>query len=219
LLLSLLATPFAWPTNLLAADEATRTFPAQKCRYTLPGPDWTWSDEKAPNRIFLARDTKGFVITLATLTQAAPVQVNEQFVQGFEKSFYKAASLKKRSGRFVTFLGVRGYQTESLLPDGRTSATRVFAAHGLMYNLVLIGAKEPIENDPSFEKIMHGFSFTVPPAPDARPTDSGADTDVDKGAMISELMGSIATVCSILAVLLVVFRWATGKGKKRKQSD
>jgi hypothetical protein len=206
--------------NVAAGEEATRTFPAQKCRFTLPGPDWTWSDENAPNRIFLAKDKKGFVITLAAVASPGRVQMNEQFARGFENDFYKAPSpFKKRSGRFVTYLGLPAYQTEAMFPDGRTTAVRVFAAHGLLYNLSLIGRKEPIEDDPAFETIMQGFSFTVPPAPGTTSTSPGGDSDVDPIAKISRLMGSIVALCFIVAVLLLVFRSATGKSKTRKRSD
>ena len=217
LLLSLLAMAFGSPVRLTAAEEATRTFPAQKCRFTLPGPDWSWSDEKAPNRVFLARSTKGFAITLATVKTPDPVQVNEQFAKGFEESFYQDRQAKKRGGRFITFLGLPSYQTESLLvANGRTLATRVFAAHGFVYNLSLVGAKEPIEDDPAFETLMQAFSFTVPPEQDTKRTGSGADSEYGKALNLSRLMGRIAAFCIIGAILLLVFRLAT---RKRKASE
>jgi hypothetical protein len=74
--------------KLMAAEESTRTFPAQKCRFTLPGPDWTWIDKQVPNLLVMAGNTKGFVINLSTVSTPTPAQVDEQFVKGFEKSFY-----------------------------------------------------------------------------------------------------------------------------------
>ncbi len=217
--------------RLMAAEETTRTFPAQKCRFTLPGPDWTWIDKQVPNLLFMAGNTKGFVINPSTVSTPAPVQVDEQFAKGFEKSFYQPGQIEKRGGRFVTFRGLPSYQAEGILADGRTSATRVFTAHGLVYHLTLLGAKEPVEDDPAFEKLMQGFEFTAPPEQDAKNTGSGgaqaparskgqtqpaSDSDYGKALSISGWMGRIAGVCIIGAILLLLFRWVVRKRKAGK---
>ncbi len=219
------------PTRLRAAEEPMRVFPAQKCRFTLPVPDWTWIDMQAPNILFVAGNTKGFVINLTTVSVPVTAQINEQFVKEFEKSFYSPGQIEKRAGRFVTFRGLPSYQAEGILADGRTTATRVFKAHGLSYNLSLIGAKEPVEDDPQFEKLMQGFEFTVPPEQEAKnagPEDAQAparsegqrqstpDTDYGRALNISELMGRIVGVCIIGILLLLLFRWWNRKRKTGK---
>jgi hypothetical protein len=217
--------------SLTAGEETTRTFPAQQCRLTLPGPDWTWIDKEAPDVLFMAGNTKGFVINLTTVRTPAPVRVDGQFVKGFEKTFYQPGRIEKRGGRFVTFRGLPSYQAEGMLADGRTSATRVFTAHGLVYHLTLLGAKEPVEQGPAFEKLMQGFEFTIPPEQDAKHTGPGeaqgtagsagqtqtaSDSDYGEVLSISGWTGRIAGVCVIGAILLLLFRRAARKRKAGK---
>ena len=67
----LLALLTLGPASINADEGATRTFPAQKCRFTLPESEWTWSDKEMPNLLFMASNKKGFVVNLATLKAAA----------------------------------------------------------------------------------------------------------------------------------------------------
>jgi hypothetical protein len=231
LLVSFLALLFRSPLKLMAAEEAARTFPVQKCRFTLPGPDWTWIDKEVPNVLFMAGNTKGFVINLATVRTPDPVQINEPFAKEFEESLYQPGQIEKRGGRFVTFRGLPSYQAEGILADGRTSATRVFTANGFVYHLTLLGAKEPIEKDPAFETLMQGFEFTAPLEPDSKRTGSevvqapagsagqtppATDSDYGKALNVSAWMGRIAGVCILGAILLLAFRWAFRKPKITK---
>ena len=80
LLLSLLSL-LASSSKLMAAEEPTRTFPAQKCRYTLPGQEWMWINKQLPNALFIAGNNDGFVITLSIVSGIGNEQVNERFAK------------------------------------------------------------------------------------------------------------------------------------------
>ena len=220
----LLVTAVTVPMNLSAqppaVDAPARTFPAYKCRYTLPGPDWNWSDEQAPNRIFLAGDTNGFVVTASYVAIAKPEPLNGQYIKGYEEAMYRPGQLKKRAGRFITFLGLPSYQTEGTLADGRTTATRVIMAHGYTYNLSVIGNSKPVEADPSFESILKGFDFTVPPEQGPPPTGQQEPTPLTSdrsGLNVSRLMGSVAAFCLLAAGVAVVIKTLMGKKKPVKR--
>jgi hypothetical protein len=211
----------------LAADEATRTFAAQKCRFTLPGPDWKWSEKATPNSLFFAVNTKGFVVTLSVVESPKIWNIGDLSVKDFEKTFYVPGKLSKQAGRFITFRGLQCYQLESSLADGRTGATRILFANKSMYNLSLIGSKDPIEADPAFETILNGFDFTVPPEQgnaqgvqtSAQPTGqrSAPSEEYAKTLGVSQLMGKIVGACLIGIVLLLIIRSVFRK-KKSDQS-
>src|SRR5579875_1879689 len=126
--ISILALQLVSAHRLLAAEEPVRTFPAQRCRFKLPGPDWDWIDKELPNGLFMAGNSKGFVITLSISSTPAPIRVNEKFAEEVEKTLYHPGQLEKRSGRFITFRSLPCYQAEGIMADGRTTAIRFFSA-------------------------------------------------------------------------------------------
>jgi hypothetical protein len=231
LLACVLAMMFGWSAKVIAADETTRTFAAQNCRFTLPGPDWKWSDKETPKLVFMALNSKGFVINLAVLETPITVELNDQFVKGFEKSVYGSSQLTKRTGEYIAFRGLKCYQLLSTLADGRTRATRVLVANKRLYNLNLVGLKEPIEAEPAFESIMSGFDFIVPPEQDSKQANSAAvqmpaqptaqrpaqSEEYAKTLNFSQLMGKIVGGCLIGIVLLIIIRSVVRK-KKSDQS-
>jgi hypothetical protein len=188
------------------ADEAaTKTFPEKKCRYTLPGPDWTWVDVKAPDALCLARDDKGFVVTLSALAEKAAI--NDAFVRGFEKGFLKSPNYRKRGGHRLDFLGLPAYQLEVATNDGHTLTSRVFMAHDIGYIINCIGNADPVENDPRFEKMLAGFAFTVPPdlAAERAKSERGGTDD------FSYRMGQIVGYCMMGIVVLFIVRKFRGR--------
>lgn len=204
-------------SKLEAADEPIRTFATQKCRYTLPGPGWSWINNAPPNLLFAAGNDKGFVLNLSVMNAGKVERVDEAFAAGFEKSYYQSGQATKRGRRFGTFRGQPYFQTEAKLPDGSTGATRVFISHGLGYTLTLLGGTDPIENDPAFETIMLGFDFTTPPPqPAANPgaaNTTAPPTEYEKTLNISEQMGRIAGGCFLAIILLYLIRSVFGKRK------
>src|SRR5207248_3010527 len=112
----------------------------------------------------------------------------------------------KRGGHFLTFNGMRCYQVESFLNDGRTSVNRAFLADDLGFNLLVIGGKEPVEQDPEFEKLMSGFAFLKPP-------NRVAGSNVAPyGANVSDVMGQL-----VGGLLFVVFIIVAGNALTRKK--
>src|SRR5260370_38637632 len=80
------------PTKVAAA-ERTRTFPAQKCRYALPGKDWSWVDPPPPNTLCMAENTRelAVVVTARPIPNSARGQPMLSSAEEFEKGFYGAA--------------------------------------------------------------------------------------------------------------------------------
>ena len=171
----------------MGAEALTRVFLEQKCRFTLPGADWKWIDLRCHRGIHglnlvRAENNLGYFIFLDEITapQAGQIDLDfQEFAKVFEKNLSDWSEITKRDGRFVTYriekhtgrsvtyLDVPAYQTESMLPDGRTTATRVFIANGFEYTMGILGVKEPIENDPIFETLLKGLEFTAPPDAEA----------------------------------------------------
>lgn len=146
----------------------TREFAAQNCRFTLPDKNWFWTEVPADGMFCTAENARGFVLMLGAVRPGNARARLPEFKSAaeYEKGLYEAGKgeVTKRGGHFLTFNGLRCYQAESLLKDGRTSACRAFIADGQLFELVVIGSKEPVEQDPDFERIMSGFAFMNPPA-------------------------------------------------------
>lgn len=187
-----------------------RTFPAQQCQYTLPGDDWSWPEAKGPN-MFLAVNSQGLVVSLMSLPVSPGTELNQKYIEGWEKGLFKNPDNKKRGGRFTSFLGIPCYQCEQsrMLPElgvaNIPGVHRVFVAHGNLYDLILTGGKEPVEQHPDFEKIMGGFAFTTPVGPVA-PTPAP-----EPEHSIADLIGKIAVWCLGLAGVLAFLRWSSRK--------
>lgn len=148
------------------ASERTRTFPSYKCRYTLPGPGWSWSkDPTDAKSLCAAVNDRGVVVSVGVMQLPRPMPLNQEFINGYENGFYTVGvgKLNRRGGRYTSFLGLPAYQSEATHADGRTTAARITLANGYGYILVVIGGKEPVEQHPDFEKMMAGFAFTEPP--------------------------------------------------------
>src|SRR5215472_5609227 len=60
-------------------DSNTREFPAQKCRYTLPGKDWFWVERQAPHSLYFAENYMGFVVTLSVVQHPPIALPNQKF--------------------------------------------------------------------------------------------------------------------------------------------
>jgi len=135
---------------------------------------------------------------------------------------YETGELRKRGGRFLTVFGVPGYQAEGVRADGRTTATRTFVAHGMVYGITVVGGQAPVEQAPEFEKVMGSFAFTEPPAPAPGPG-SPAPAQPDPVLGTSALMGRIAAICIVAVVLLaiggVVFRQLRSKAAEEDEED
>jgi hypothetical protein len=197
---------FALPSALLAAEQQpiaqtpTREFPAENCRFTLPGKDWFWTSSPPQGMLCAAQNARGFTFLLGAFRppNAGPSQPEFKSAEEYERGFYEGAAgeFTKRGGHFLTFNGVSCYQAESLMKDGRTSAHRAFVADGAVFNLMVIGSKEPVEHDPDFEKLMSGFAFLKPPV------QAGANgAGIDKSD-VSYRMGQIAG-CAIIGAIVV----------------
>ncbi|MFL5338785.1 MAG: hypothetical protein ACJ8F7_01345 [Gemmataceae bacterium] len=171
------------------ADDRTRTFAAAKCRYTLPGPEWKWSQPGKPSQLFTATCPKGLVVYLSVVSVPTS-RLDSGLVQNLEQGFYGSGQATKRGGRFVTIQGSSWYQIEATLADGRTVACRTFVSKGLSYTLGIVGGRQPVEQDPEFETIHGGFSIIEPP-PDANPA----------GDKTSALAGGVIVMVFVVALV------------------
>jgi hypothetical protein len=220
-----------YSTSLFADEAKTRTFAAQKCRFTLPGPDWQWLQAKDPTILCLASNGK-VVISLSCYPERE--SISEAFGPGFEKEFLKAGRYTKRSGGFVDYRNSRCYQLVCTLPDNRISYTRVLTANGNGYAFSLVIPDEQTSKEPIFEQAWNGFEFTEPPVPNvpapmpARangiPLPPGVDADSAYGRSLqfSYWMGRVLGVCLLAILVLAVVglfrrRGAREEPKPRKR--
>jgi hypothetical protein len=204
-----------------ALDEVTRVFPEFKCQYTLPGKGWNWVEADSPGSLLFAEGPKGFVVSLA-VARVAGLRAGQLDVKAYEEELYATEQLRKRGGQFLTFKGLPCYQAEGLSADGRTTATRAFVAHGLVYNLGVVGGKHAVERDPEFKKILGGFAFTEAPPQGAPPETGPADPPANEPSpahAIATWMGQLAFVCLLAAFALIVVRWATRKARRSPRPD
>jgi hypothetical protein len=161
--------PFRGPGTLRQsparpAGDDVLTFPVSKCRYTLPGKDWTWIDHTSLQKVICAaRNGDGVIFMLAVFPAPAGQMIDEDFAAGFDRKTHP--SIEKRGARITTFKGLSCYEWEWLINGTRTSATRSVIANGYAYQLQLLGTADPVEKRPDFEAIMNGFEFTSPPVP------------------------------------------------------
>ena len=152
--------------------DATRSFPAQYCQYTLIADDWSWRDRSEPSIIFSAENKKGITVVLATSPAPPNTPLTAEFAEKLETTAFGRQTLTRRGGRFVVFQGEVCYQSETRLSAGNTMVCRVLFAHGVCYALGVIGGKNPVEKDRDFEAIMNGFAFADPPAAEGKETSS-----------------------------------------------
>ncbi len=159
--------PAASQASPSASPDRTKEFTSEKCRYTLPGSDWSWQAAPAGATLCSASNKKGYVLTLPVVKLQEPQHMDTNWAAEFEKGYLKNGNgpITKRGGRFVTFQGLSSYEIDATFADGRTTVSRFLQANRYGYYLTLVGGRKPIERDPEFEKIMNGFSFAVPPEP------------------------------------------------------
>jgi len=189
------------------AAAQTRYFPAQKCRFTLPD-GWSWVDRPIGNAFFAAESTDGLLVQATCAPAMAWSEMDERAAEDFERSLARSSrgKLKKRGTSFVSFHGLTAYQIAGVLPDGKTTVSCCFLAHQMAYQILIVGGKEPVEQDPDFDEIMSGFAFTVPPANPA-------------GAPSSSYTGISAIFWIGLAVLYFGFRNRGARKQPPKPMD
>ena len=118
-----------------AVDDATRTFAAAKCKYTLPGPDLEWQTPEQKERIFSAIHESGASITLTAGEVSEGFRLTEKSLANIVGFVEKNSDLKFLGRKRVTVAGVEGYQIDWKRNDGRRSSSRVVCANGRLYHL------------------------------------------------------------------------------------
>jgi hypothetical protein len=187
--------------NLCDAQDEERTFPSLQMRYRLPNKDWTWEEPMTPDTAFMAMNQQGIIVLVSTIPLQKTVQLDQDFVNGYEKSFFKAGQMTKRGGRFITFQGRPCYQAEGTLMDGRTVVSRCVLSPSLGYSFMVMGGHDPIEITPEFEAIANGWTLTAPAVQDA----------VEEPRNISYLMGRVVGFC----IMGIAVAWVVGKVFKK----
>jgi hypothetical protein len=163
LLLSILAGH-----GTVSAGESSKTFPDYRCKYTLPGKDWTWVDLESGSVLTCkARNRDGLLLSLAVKHAIAGEVIDARYAERYDEELAADGRRKKRAGRVTTFRGLPCYESEWLVNGGNSAAHRVVIADGWRYHLMLVGKGDPVERRRDFEAIMNGFEFTSPPVPPA----------------------------------------------------
>ncbi len=198
--LCLLATVMAQPVK---AEEQTRSFDAYKCKFTLPGPNWKWTEDATPGRVFMAENDKGWFVVLGCSQQPKGQELSQRFVTGVEEIAFSPPQFIKTGGRFITYRGVKAYQAEGLRDDKWTGAVRIFFANGFLYQIVVMGENQ-IEKSPEFEAVMNSFNFIETPTPVIRPN-APLSTE-EKPNSVAYKAGQVAGACLMIALFLFVVK-------------
>ena len=198
-------------------EERTRTFPELKCRFTLPNSDWEWVEMEHVH--FAAVNSAGISVRL-TASHHPGVEVGKIFANSFDKEFFIPGERERRGGEFITFLGLPCYEVRGRLKDSTSSSMRIFAAHGYIYNVIVMGSSEPVENDPAYQEVLRGFEFTSPP--EAKRTGYAPGSDEERAYLLGRVTGMVCAVCafgSMGALLLWVILRAGRKGDRSGKSS
>ena len=195
-LLMLLVVP-----TMLRAQEPVRHFPQFHCRYTLPGEGWTWLDVQDGKALFLAQRDDGIVVTLGATKAPRSMQFDSKFLSDAKKACILPGKVEMRNERTLEFLGLPCYQIGCQMPDGRTSASRAFLAHGNYYHVGVVGDLDPVESRSDFESIMGGFAFDVDPGNSTTSSSSGDPED-----KLSEAVGKCVGYGLFVLMLVVAGR-------------
>jgi len=181
------------------ARENVKSFQLYQCRYTLPGDDWSWA-EPASGRdaVFMAQNRDGLVLTMSIHSAPAGWVIDARFATEYDQAAPTDVDFRKRGGRLLTFRGLPCYQHEGTL-DGRTTVFRVVIANGLLYQLVLLGNADPVEQRPDFESVMNGFEFTSPPVPPPGPDPHR------KAKAIGRVTGTLCAYSIPLTAMLLIY--------------
>jgi hypothetical protein len=191
-------------------QETVRSFPEAKCSLKLPGEGWAWSERQPPNAVAMAESQEGFVLVLICLKAPDGVRLDQKFLDGCAESYFQPGTLERRGVQAVTFKGLPCYQAEGMLADGRTTATMIFLAHGHMYQLGVIGTKDPVEKTAEFAQAIDGFAFTTPPGP----FPEALSPEFEQSLGVSRLMGQIAFWCLFLGAALAFCKMLRPKKPK-----
>ena len=153
-----------------AVDDATRTFAAAKCKYTLPGPDWEWQTPEQKEIIFSAIHESGASITLTAGEVSEGFRLTEKSLANIVGFVEKNSDLKFLGRKRVTVAGVEGYQIDWKRNDGRRSSSRVVCANGRLYHLTVFSPDDRAPDViPDCVSAWRGFEFVGSPtvAPNA----------------------------------------------------
>ncbi|MDX9982250.1 MAG: hypothetical protein RBU25_19675 [Lentisphaeria bacterium] len=184
-----------------------REFAEYKCAITPPGPSFEWLDHSTipHGAAFLANGDKAKLVFL-TFDNPQGEQIDERFVQGFEKGMAEGGDIVKDSGRQMTFCGVPCYEMRArVVRESMPVIIRVFAANGVIYQLQLLGTAVGGLEQSHLDRMFSAFEFVGTPE---LPTPKGGNNSA------SYKMGRLAGTCLLVALVLALL----GKVFKKKQA-
>ena len=189
-----------------AADVNSRPFPDKHCKFTLPGIDWKWDDNKQPSQLFGASGPNGLVVVMTVTPTGPRDSLNQPFIDAFEAACFKPGLHAKRSGDFVDHRGQSSYQCEGTFATGQSSVCRIFLGHGNCYALMVIGNEQPVERLPEFEAIVNSFELDTVPL--NLPAMRVADEERTVAFRVGEFAGRIIVLTIIIGFIAFVVRKA-----------
>lgn len=191
----------------LNAGEVTRHFPTARCKYTLPNDDWSWQEPNHKKQLFSARGLGGSVIFLCSSETLPTTQLDQTFVDEFEREYFGPGKAEKKGGRFTSFQGLPCYEMDGLTPEGLAEHSLLFIANSRAYNLVLLSMASSTDQVKQFEVALGGFEFDQPPT---APTPN-AHTRYGS----AELAADVVVVGLPIAVVLLLVRRLLRSGRSR----
>ena len=186
------------PTTI-KAQETVRHFPAYHCSYTLPGKGWTWLESPDEKALFLAERDDGIRVVLGVTKAPRSTRFDSKFLTEAKKAFIIPGKTEFRNEQTLEFRGLPCYQIGCKMPDGSTTVSRAFLAHGFYYHLGIVGDVDPVESRPDLESIMSGFEFDTPPQISDSTSDDASDDTTDRRS--GQLVGYGLLALLILGII------------------
>lgn len=202
-----------------------RVFPDKNCAIT-PPVGWEEVEDLPAQAGFLAlyANPKKTSILILLLDEKNTFngELDERFVEGFEKGVESSGGGKKISGKFIEVEGIKSYERSgTLMVDGAEASTlmRAVPADGRFYHVQAMRYDGKAEDDPEIRQGLESFRFLKTPAPPR--LNSGA---YGKGYQIGYFIGKLL-VPAILILVVVLVLGGIGLGlflvlrKKDKPGD
>ena len=222
-----MAFAFFWGSISLAAGDASndvREFKELHCSVALPDKECKWIDpSKLPGCIAAFKDSTGTVLVLLVSDSPGDTTITTEFTKGYDEGAFESGVASKLAGEIISFRNIPCYQVHSKIEkDGAIGTTRVFLAHGRLYQLQAVGSRLPLDQRNQLGSLFNSFNFLSPPLPvdptqktpataAPRPFNPGSDFRTGR-------IGGIIAACCVIGIVGILLVRAVVRKRKNNRA-
>lgn len=142
-------------------QDTERRLEQYHCVLRLPTPDFAWLAEgDIPGATLACRDTADRFVILIVAEAPPGYYIDRRAGAAFEKGLARNPDLQTLGGRLTEFLGVPCYEIRGRIKtDQSLTLTRMFAAHGFLYNLQAMIPPTSDDDPGKFNDLFATFEF------------------------------------------------------------